>query len=62
MGHKLNRIRQLLVYADDVNVVGDKTHIIRKKTEVLTDTSNEVILEVNTQKIKHILYHHRKAG
>jgi hypothetical protein len=44
MGH------QLLVSADDVNLLGDNTDIIKKSAETLTDASKEVGLEVNTEK------------
>jgi hypothetical protein len=41
VGLKLNGTHQLLVYADDVNLLGDDIH--------LTDASKEVGLEVNTR-------------
>jgi hypothetical protein len=47
---KLNRTHQLLVYADDVNLLGDNTITIKKNTETLIDSSKEVGLEVNTEK------------
>jgi hypothetical protein len=33
VGLKLNATHQLLVYADDVNVPGDNTDTVKKKTE-----------------------------
>jgi hypothetical protein len=44
---KLNGTHQLLVYADDVNLMGDN---IKKNTETLIDASKEIGLEVNTGK------------
>jgi hypothetical protein len=40
MGLKLNETHQLLVYADNVNLLGDNT--IKKNTETFGDTSKEV--------------------
>jgi hypothetical protein len=47
VGLKLNGTNQLLVYADDVSLLGDKTNIIRKNTETLNEASKEFGLEVN---------------
>jgi hypothetical protein len=55
VGLKLNWPHQLLVYADDVNLLGDNTDTIKKNTETLTDTSNEDDLEINAEKTKHTL-------
>jgi hypothetical protein len=52
-----------LVYADDVNLLGDNTYTIKKNTQTLTDTSKEVVLEVNTEKTKYMLVsHHQNPG
>jgi hypothetical protein len=53
----------MLVYADDVNLLGDNTDNIKKNTETLIDASKEVDIEVNAEKMKHmLLYHHQNAG
>jgi hypothetical protein len=45
---ELNGTHRLLVYADDVNLLGDNTDTIKKNARTLTDTTKEVGLEVNT--------------
>jgi hypothetical protein len=44
---KLNGTHQPLVYADDVNLLGDNIDTTKKNTETLIDVSKEVGLEVN---------------
>jgi len=41
---------QLLVYADDVNLLGDSVNTIKEKTETLLETSTDVGLEINAEK------------
>jgi hypothetical protein len=48
---KLNRTRQLLAYADDVNLLGDNIDTIMKNTETLMDASKEVGLKINVEKL-----------
>jgi hypothetical protein len=42
MGLKLNGTHQLLVYADDVNLLGDDIDTIKKNTQTLIDPGKEV--------------------
>jgi hypothetical protein len=53
-GLKLNGTHQLLVYADDVNLLGDNVDIIKKNTGILVDTSKKIGLGVNAGKTKYI--------
>jgi hypothetical protein len=44
-GFKLNGTHELLVYADDVKILGGSIHTIRKNTEALLIASKEIGLE-----------------
>ena len=46
-GLKLNGTHQLLVYADDVSMLGRSIHTVKKNTEALVVASKESELEVN---------------
>jgi hypothetical protein len=60
---KLNGTHQLLVCADDMNLLGDNIDTVKKKKQNLIDASEEVGLEVNTEKTKYMLLsHHQNAG
>jgi len=54
-GLKLNGTHQLLVYADDVNILGGSTHTIKKNAKALIVASKEIGLEVNADKTKYMV-------
>jgi len=47
---KLSDTHQLLVYDDDVNMLGGSVHTIKKNTEALAVSNQEAGLEVNAEK------------
>jgi hypothetical protein len=47
---KLNGTHQLMAYDDDVNIMGENTDTIQKKTEALLDSGKEIVLEENPEK------------
>jgi hypothetical protein len=50
-GLKLNGTHQLLLYFDDVNILGRSEHTIKKNAEALIVASNEIGLKVNELKL-----------
>jgi hypothetical protein len=52
-----------LVYADDINLVGDSTNTIKEYTETLLGASRDIGLEINAEKTKYmIMSPHPKSG
>jgi len=60
---KLNGTHQLLVYANDINIVGGNICTIKKNTDVLVVTSKKIGLDVNSDKNKYtIMSQDQNAG
>ena len=54
-GLKLNGTLQLMVYADDVNILGGSVHTLKENAKTLIMASMEIGLEVNADKTKFIV-------
>jgi hypothetical protein len=52
---KLSGKHQLLVYADDVDILGGSIHIIQEKAEALVIASKEIGIGVNANKTKYMV-------
>jgi hypothetical protein len=55
MGMKLNGAHQILVYADDINLLGDNINTKQKNTGVLIGASKKIGLEVKAERTKYML-------
>jgi len=49
---KLNCTHQLLVYADDINILGGSVHSVKENAEAILVASKGIGLEVNADKSK----------
>jgi hypothetical protein len=60
---KLNGTHQLLLYADDINLLGNSINTIKEDTETLLGAVRDVGLEINAEKTKYmIMSHHPNSG
>jgi hypothetical protein len=55
-GFKHSVTRQLLVYADDVNISGASIHTKNENTEAIVAASKAIVLEVNAEETKYVVF------
>jgi sorting nexin-29 len=55
VGLELNGTHQLLVYADDVNLLGDSVNTIKENIRTHSEASRDTGLEINAEKTKYMI-------
>ena len=55
IGLELNRKHMLLVYADDISMLGENLQTVRENTDIFIKASKYICLEVNSDKTKYMI-------
>jgi retron-type reverse transcriptase len=55
VGLELDGTHQLLVYADDVNLLGDSVNTTKDNSETYLEASRDIGLEINAEKTKYVI-------
>jgi sorting nexin-29 len=59
---ELNETHQLLVYAADVNLLGDSVNTRKENSETLLEARRDTGLEINAEKTKYMMSCHPNSG
>jgi hypothetical protein len=63
VGLELNGTHYLLIYADDVSLLGDSVNTIKENSETFLKASRDIGLEINAEKTKYmIMSRHPNSG
>jgi hypothetical protein len=55
IGLELNGTHRVLIYADDVNLLGDSVNTIKENSETLIVSNRDIDLEINAEKTKYMI-------
>jgi hypothetical protein len=63
VGLELDGTHQLLVYADDIKLLGDSVNTIKENKEALLEASRDIGLEIDAEKTKYmVMSRHSNSG